>query len=80
MSYGLFTFFFRDAIFAGETVRKLFVTAVFLGVFARVLSVFVDGMPGWIWLTFAGLEAVTGVLILTAPATASGTTSAVASR
>ena len=69
LSYGLFSFFFRHEIFAGQTVRKLFVAAVFLGVFARVLSVFVDGLPGWIWLAFAGLEAVTGVLIWTAPVT-----------
>ena len=67
LSYGLFAFFYRNAIFAGEAVRKLFVTAVFLGVFARVLSVFIDGMPGWIWLVFAAMEAITGVLVWTAP-------------
>ena len=72
LSYGLFAFFFREAIFAGETVRKLFVTAVFLGVFARVLSVFVDGLPGWIWLAFAGLEAITGILMWTAPVAVRG--------
>ena len=80
LSYGLFAFFFRAEIFAGETVRKLFVTAVFLGVFARVLSVFVDGMPGWIWLTFAGLEAITGVLIWIAPVTTQSRNLAGASR
>ena len=76
LSYGLFAFFYRDAIFAGEKVRKLFVTAVFLGVFARVLSVFVDGMPGWIWLAFAGMEAITGILVWTAPATVTSSSSA----
>jgi len=78
LSYGLFAFFYRDAIFAGAAVRKLFVAAVFLGVFARVLSVLVDGMPGWIWLAFAGMEAITGVLVWTAPATVNS--SPVASR
>jgi len=80
LSYGLFAFCFRDAIFAGQWVRKLFVAAVFLGVFARVLSVFVDGMPGWIWLAFAGMEAITGILIWTAPVSAPSGTLAGASR
>jgi Domain of unknown function (DUF4345) len=67
LSYGLFGFFFRSQIFTGGAIRNLFVTAVFLGVFARVLSVFVDGVPAWEFLVFAALEFVTGVLILTAP-------------
>jgi hypothetical protein len=67
LSYGLFSFFFRNAIFAGGTVRTLWVVCVFLGVFARVLSVFMDGMPGWIWLAFAGMEAIAGILMLAAP-------------
>ncbi|MFZ0745565.1 MAG: DUF4345 family protein [Terracidiphilus sp.] len=71
LSYGLFSFFFRNAIFAGGSVRKLFVIAVFLGVSARVLSVFMDGMPAWEFLAFAALECVTGILIMTAPVTAS---------
>ncbi len=69
LSYGLFSFFFRNEIFAGGPLRMLWVTAVFLGVFARVLSVFMDGMPGWIWLAFAGMEAIAGLLIMTAPVT-----------
>lgn len=69
LSYGLFSFFYRNEIFAGGPVRRLFVTAVFLGVFARVFSVFVDGMPAWEFIAFAALEFVTGILILTAPIT-----------
>ena len=73
LSYGLFSFYFRGQIFSGGAIRNLFVTAVLLGVFARVLSVFVDGVPAWEFLAFAALELVTAILILSAPKTTTQT-------
>ncbi len=69
-SFGLFCYYFRKEIFQGTSLRFLFVTMVFLGVGARVLSLFIDGMPHWAFLVFATLEAVTGILMLIAPRTA----------
>jgi hypothetical protein len=62
-AFGVFCVLDRAAIFTPSASRRLFLTGVFGGVFARTASLLADGMPHWAFLAFAALELVTGVLV-----------------
>jgi hypothetical protein len=62
-AFGIFCVTHRAAIFDGGLSLRIFLCGVFAGVFARLLSLLVDGVPQWAFLTFAALELVTGVLV-----------------
>ena len=64
LAFGLFCWLFRHAIFAGGNARRLFFIGLFGGVGARLLSLIVDGPPHWIFLLFAALELICGLLML----------------
>ncbi len=62
--FGLFCWLFRHAIFAGGEARRLFFIGLFGGVGARLFSLITDGRPHWIFLLFAALELICGLLML----------------
>ena len=62
--FGLFCFVFRREIFSVRLFNRLFLTIVFAGVAARLLSMVVDAWPHVAMVSVTALEIATGVVIL----------------
>ena len=63
LGFGLFCIVFRKEIFAAPLFLRLFLIILFVGVGARALSVVLDGVPHWAYVSFVILEFITGVLV-----------------
>jgi|GEM_PF-728708 hypothetical protein len=63
VGYGLFAIVFRTEIFSVKKFNILFLTIMLGGVLARLLSLAVDGPPGWIFYFFMIYEGM-GVVII----------------
>lgn len=61
--FGWFAISFTKEIFSNPKFNRLFVSVMFLGVVARVLSYFVDGPPYGIFYFFAAYELLGVILI-----------------
>ena len=68
-SFGLFCWFFRHRILAGEPPRFIFLAGIFIGVASRVLSTIEYGTPHWAFLVFGVLEFACGTLVFVYPQT-----------
>ena len=62
LSFGLFCWVWHRSIFQPGLFNRVFLVGVFLGVAARLLSWLIDGQPHWVFLIFAVLELLTGIL------------------
>ena len=62
--FGMFAFLFRREIFQRRAFNRLFVGTMAFGVWARVLSLVLDGRPYAAFDFFAGYELVGLILIL----------------
>ena len=62
LSFGLFCWIWHLNIFQPGLFNRVFLAGVFLGVAARLLSWLIDGQPHGVFLMFAALELLTGVL------------------
>ena len=62
LSFGLFCWVWHRSIFQPGLFNRVFLIGVFLGVAARLLSWLIDGQPHWVFLIFAALELLTGIL------------------
>ena len=62
LSFGLFCWVWHRSIFQPGLFNRVFLVGVFLGVAARLLSWLIDGQPHCVFLIFAVLELLTGIL------------------
>jgi hypothetical protein len=62
LSFGIFCWVWRHSIFQPGLFNRVFLSGVFLGVAARLLSWLIDGQPQLVFLIFTALELLTGVL------------------
>jgi Domain of unknown function (DUF4345) len=63
MGFGLFALIYRDAIFQRRAYNRLFLFTMASGVFARIISIALDGSPSWWMYLFGGWELV-GVVVI----------------
>ena len=61
--FGLFAVLFTKEIFTLPKFNWLFISVMFLGVAARVVSYFTDGPPNWLFYFFAIYE-LAGVILI----------------
>ena len=61
--FGVFAFVFRKEIFESTLFNRLFLSIMFLGVMARVVSIVVDGHPLPVFYLFLIFELVGGIVI-----------------
>lgn len=63
LGFGLFAIVFRTEIFTDKKFNTLFLVIMLAGVLARLISLFADGSPHWIFYFFLIYEG-TGVIII----------------
>ena len=63
LAFGIFCLTFRREIFNRTTAHRVFLAGLFAGVAARLGSWLIDGTPKPVFLLFAALELVTGLLV-----------------
>jgi hypothetical protein len=63
LAFGLYCVGFRHEIFKPGLAHRVFLAGLFSGVAARLGSWLVDGQPRTVFLAFALLELITGVLV-----------------
>jgi Domain of unknown function (DUF4345) len=63
LAFGIFCVSFRHDVFRSGVAHRVFLAGVFAGVAARLGSWIADGDPRPLFLLFAALELVTGVLV-----------------
>lgn len=61
--FGVFAFVFRKEIFESTLFNRLFLSIMFLGVMARVVSIVLDGHPLPVFYVFLIFELVGGIVI-----------------
>lgn len=72
LGFGLFCLVFHRRIFACSPAHGVFLAGVFTGVVARLASWLADGQPKLVFLAFAALELIIGLLVWHTGRTASG--------
>ncbi|WP_372639124.1 DUF4345 family protein [Fodinibius sp.] len=63
LGFGLFAIVFRNEIFTVKKFNALFLVIMLAGVLARIVSLFADGSPSWIFYFFMIYEGI-GVVII----------------
>ena len=63
LAFGIFCLVYRREIFDRTTMHRVFLAGLFAGVAARLGSWLIDGTPKPVFLMFAVLELVTGLLV-----------------
>jgi hypothetical protein len=63
LAFGIFCLTYRREIFNRTSAHRVFLAGLFAGVAARLGSWLIDGTPKPVFLLFAALELVTGLLV-----------------
>jgi len=63
LAFGIFCLVYRREIFDRTSAHRVFLAGLFAGVAARLGSWLIDGTPKPVFLLFAALELVTGLLV-----------------
>ena len=66
--FGLASFRYRREIFEARGFYGLFLSVMVFGVLARLISLVLDGRPGWIFFVFMGLELAGAIAVYAATA------------
>jgi hypothetical protein len=74
LAFGFFCMTYRHEIFQNSIAQKVFLVGVFVGVAGRLGSWWFDGEPKTIFLVFAALEFITGLLVCNAGRRTQGVT------
>lgn len=63
LGFGVFSIFFQHEIFHDKKFNQLFLFIMFSGILARIVSLFVEGMPSTLFLFFLLYEGIGWLVI-----------------
>jgi len=63
LGFGIFAILFVKSIFSKKEFNRLFIFIMSAGVFSRIVSIVMDGIPSWLMLFFLAFELV-GVVVI----------------